>query len=65
MPVAEDIVTQQHAHHLARTLNLADFPNLKTERITTPNTDISSCWLATKNRDVRCFVQYHKDELDI
>lgn len=61
----EDLLTQIHAHHLARTLNLADYENLKTERITTPETDINSCWLATKNRDARCFVQYHQDELNI
>lgn len=59
----EDIITEQHSHKLAREFNLANVENLKTERITTRGTDISSCWLATKNRDVRCFVQYHSDEL--
>lgn len=59
----EDRKTQQHAFILARTYNLAPFDNMKTERITTRPSDISSCWLATKNRRLRCFAQYHSDML--
>jgi len=59
----ENIETQEHAVILARDYNLADFDSLKAERTITPETDINSCWLATKNRDCRCFVQYHQDEL--
>lgn len=59
----EDIKTQEHAFILARVYNLAPFDNLKTERATTRGSALQSCWLATKNRDARCFVQYHQDEL--
>lgn len=59
----EDILTQRHAVIIARDYNLAPFENLKTERITNRPGDICSVWLATKNRDARCFVQYHQDEI--
>lgn len=59
----EDRQTQRHAVILARNYNLSPYDKLKTERAMTPETDISSCWLATKTRHARCFVQYHQDQL--
>lgn len=59
----EDIETQNHAQYLARELNFADVDKLKTERISTRGTSTSSVWLATKDRNVRCFIQYDQDQI--
>lgn len=61
----DDIETQQHAYIIARDYNIAPYDELKTERALTPETDLNSVWLATGDRSVRCFVQYHADELEI
>lgn len=58
-----DIQTQNHAAVIAREYNLADVENLKTERILTPGTSINSLWLATGDRNIRCFVQYDSDAM--
>jgi len=62
--MSEDLITEIHSKKLARDYNLCDVANLKTERITTKGTPIASCWFATKNRNIRCFVQYDHDILE-
>lgn len=59
----EDILTQRHAQTVAFDYNLAPYAYMKTERALTPETDLNSVWLATKDHVVRCFVKYHADEL--
>lgn len=59
-----ELITAQNAVTIARDYNIAPFDPLKTERTLNPGTDINSLWLATSDGSVRCFVQYHQDELE-
>jgi len=59
----DDLITQQHGFILARQYNLSPYDNLKCERIL-PTPEQNSLWLATKNRDVRCFVKYNVEDLE-
>jgi hypothetical protein len=60
-----DLITEMHAQILSRDFNFCDVENLKTERCITKGTTTSSCWFATKNRQIRCLIQYDHDSMPL